>query len=73
MAVPSTVANYKQHAAAELQIGLGHLRAARELWSPGTGLSPSEEREDSEVQAWRRFSHLIEELATFEREEGPGA
>lgn len=65
--------NMKQHAAAELEVGLGHLRAALNLWSPGTGLSPNEEHNSDEVQSWRRFNHLIAELTTFAREEGPGA
>lgn len=60
----STTANYKQHAAAELEIGLGHLRAALNMWSPGRGLTPREEKENSEVQAWHRFKNLIADLET---------
>lgn len=65
--------NMKQQAAAELSIGLGHLRAALHLWSPGTGLSPAEERANSEVLAWKNFKALIMDVETFAAEEGPGA
>lgn len=73
MARASTVANYKQAADAELEIGLGHLRAALSLWSPGSGLSPTEEQADSEVAAWHRLKLLVQAIELFAREEGPGA
>lgn len=65
--------NLKQQAAAELSIAIGHLTAALHLWSPGTGLSPAEERDDPECQAWRSFNALVKDVQTFAAEEGPGA
>lgn len=65
--------NLKQQAAAQLSIGIGHLVAALHLWSPGTGLSPAEERESSECKAWRAFNALVKDVQTFAAEEGPGA
>lgn len=69
------VDNLKQQAAAELSIGLGHLQAALHLWSPisGRGLTPAQEREDSEVAAWNKLKGLVEELDWFHHQEGPGA
>lgn len=69
----STTANYTQAAAAELEIGLGHLRASLNFWSPSIGLSPAEAAADSQVGAWHRFSELLDQLTTFAKEEGPGA
>lgn len=73
MSEASTVANYKQQAAAELAIGIGHLDAAIHLWSPGTGLSPAEEAENEEVAAWRHLNNLVTQIKQFADDEGPGA
>lgn len=70
---PSTTANYKQAAAAQLSIAIGHLDAALHLWSPGTGLSPAEHRADSEVQAWERLHALALQVKMLAKDEGPGA
>ncbi|HMS20023.1 hypothetical protein [uncultured Sphingorhabdus sp.] len=69
----STTANYKQFAAAELCKALGHLDACLHLWSPGTGLSPNEEKTNDEVLAWKRLNDLADQLRSFAEDEGPGA
>jgi hypothetical protein len=65
------IMNYRQQAAAEIEIGLGHLRAALNLWSPSLGLSPKEEKEDDACKAWQRFRQLVEALDQFNRDTGP--
>lgn len=70
---PSTIANYKQAAAAELAIAIGHLDAALHLWSPGTGLTPAEHRADSEVQSWNKLHDLVDQVKQLASGEGPGA
>jgi hypothetical protein len=70
---PSTTANYRQAAAAQLSIAIGHLDAALHLWSPGSGLTPAEHRADSEVQAWERLHTLVGQVKELAHGEGPGA
>lgn len=71
--IPSTIANHKQAASAQIAIAIGHLKAAMHLWSPGTGLSPNEERSSGEVARWHKLHSLIEQLEVFDHNEGPGA
>jgi hypothetical protein len=71
--IPSTVANYKQAAAAELAIAIGHLEAALHLWSPGSGLSPAEHRADGQVQSWHKLKDLVNQVKELAHGEGPGA
>jgi hypothetical protein len=65
--------NMKQQAAAELSIAIGHLNAALHLWSPGRGLTPAEEKANSEVLAWRKLLDLVSDVEYFHKNEGPGA
>lgn len=65
--------NMKQQAAAELAIAIGHLNAALHLWSPGTGLTPTEARNFDEVRKWERLGDLVDEIEYFAKNEGPGA